>query len=82
MTSTSGDIKAIYDDETHSRCSDKIVTHEVFGYGFLLELQPQSWPQAGLDFFLKNIRWTKIASVIATIPSAMYVCQSMRLKAH
>lgn len=70
MTSTSGDIKAIYGDEIHPRHSDEFVTRDL-AHGFLLELQPQSWPQEDLDFFLKKIRWIKIASVIATTPKAV-----------
>ncbi|MES2981122.1 MAG: hypothetical protein V4727_02320 [Verrucomicrobiota bacterium] len=69
-------MKYILGEVTNSSQNKKI------HHGFLFDPQPQSWPQEGLDFFLKKIRWIKIASVMQTTPSAMKVCQSMRLKAH
>ena len=55
----------------HLRLNFSVLAFKDNRYGFLLDSQPQSWPQEALDFFLKKIRKIKTASVMQTIPRAV-----------
>lgn len=70
MTFTSGHMKTLKCCEIHPQRGDKFVTPGN-RYGFLLDPQPQFWPQEDLDFLLKKMPWMKIARVMPTIPIAV-----------